>query len=164
MLFQKCVLLKKNTLQWGQFQEVVRQMAIQRGQPYQELVHAASLGHLGQRGSSATFNAADTDGCFQNVGERYTHGSDGTPLSLDNFKILKVLGKGGYGKVQLVRARGTGELYAMKTLKKADLHKLKQVQHTQTECKVAMCLRNPFLVNLSFAFQTPVKLHLVSAE
>ena len=34
--------------------------------------------------------------------------------SLDSFKILKVIGKGSFGKVFLVREKNAGKIYAMK--------------------------------------------------
>ena len=54
--------------------------------------------------------------------------------SEDDFEKIRVLGKGSYGKVFLVREKGRdGELYAMKVLKKQELIKRKQVDHTKAE-------------------------------
>ena len=39
-------------------------------------------------------------------------------ISTDDFKILKVIGRGSFGKVYLVQKRDTGQHFAMKTLKK----------------------------------------------
>ena len=38
--------------------------------------------------------------------------------SLDHYIIEKVIGKGGFSKVLLVRHRVTGQLYAMKVMRK----------------------------------------------
>lgn len=38
-----------------------------------------------------------------------------------NFQMLSVIGKGSYGKVLLVKKNDTGELYALKVLKKAEI-------------------------------------------
>lgn len=40
---------------------------------------------------------------------------------ITQFEILKPLGVGGYGKVYLVKKKKTGDMYAMKVLKKQDL-------------------------------------------
>ena len=40
------------------------------------------------------------------------------PKSLEDFKILKVIDKGSFGKVFLVRQEATGKLYAMKRIRK----------------------------------------------
>jgi serine/threonine protein kinase len=83
------------------------------------------------------------------------------PLTVEDFELLKVLGKGSFGKVMLVRYRGDGQLYAMKTLRKAALVKRNQLGHTATERTILQSIRNPFLVRLNFAFQTPDKLYMV---
>jgi len=85
---------------------------------------------------------------------------------LDDFNLVKVLGKGSYGKVMLVRhskEEGTGapNLYAMKMLRKEDVVKRNQVEHTRTERSVLESVSHPFIVTLHFAFQTPKKLYLV---
>ena len=36
----------------------------------------------------------------------------------DDFKLLKVIGRGSYGKVYMVEFRETGEIFAMKSIKK----------------------------------------------
>lgn len=39
-------------------------------------------------------------------------------INLEHFSILKVIGRGSFGKVYLVKKNDDGMLYAMKTLKK----------------------------------------------
>jgi serum/glucocorticoid-regulated kinase 2 len=39
-------------------------------------------------------------------------------ISKDDFTMIKVIGKGAYGKVLLVKKKDSGRLYAMKVLKK----------------------------------------------
>ena len=82
--------------------------------------------------------------------------------SLDDFELLKMLGKGSFGKVFLVRLVNSDDLYAMKVLKKSEVVRRKQVQHTKTERKVMGSIRHPFIVALEFAFQTRNKLFMVS--
>ncbi|PAA60706.1 hypothetical protein BOX15_Mlig030058g1 [Macrostomum lignano] len=82
-----------------------------------------------------------------------------------DFELLKVLGKGGYGKVFLARkADGTdrGTIYAMKVLKKASLvRNQKDTAHTKSERSILESIRHPFLVQLHYAFQTPGRLYLI---
>lgn len=54
-----------------------------------------------------------------------------------------------------------GATYAMKTLRKKELLKRKQIGHTQTERKILQDIDHPFLVGLKFAFQTEDKLYMV---
>lgn len=75
-------------------------------------------------------------------------------ISLEAFKIIKVIGKGSFGKVFLVREKSNGVLYAMKVLKKDYIIKKNQVEHTKTERSVLGYTRHPFIVGLNMAFQT----------
>ncbi|KAI1704433.1 protein kinase domain-containing protein [Ditylenchus destructor] len=89
-----------------------------------------------------------------------------TKVSMENFALIRVLGKGAYGKVFLVRKIGghdSGKVYAMKVLKKTRVaQKQKTLEHTLAERKVLERLRGlPFLVNMAYAFQTDTKLHIV---
>jgi len=83
--------------------------------------------------------------------------------SLDDFKLVRVLGKGSYGKVMLVQNKrdASGTVYAMKMLRKENIVKRNQIEHTQTERKVLESMDHPFIVQLASAFQTPTKLYLV---
>ncbi|CAI2728306.1 unnamed protein product [Schistosoma spindalis] len=79
-----------------------------------------------------------------------------------DFQLLKVLGKGGYGKVFLARKNDTGQTYAMKVLKKASIvTNAKDTAHTKSERNILEMIKHPFLVQLHFAFQSPGKLYLV---
>jgi len=76
---------------------------------------------------------------------------------------MKVIGKGSYGKVMLVRHKAEGEdhVYAMKMLRKENVIKRNQVEHTKTERNVLEAVSHPFIVTLYYAFQTPKKLYFV---
>jgi serine/threonine protein kinase len=51
--------------------------------------------------------------------------------------MISVIGTGSYGKVFLVRRRdSTGQLYAMKVLKKKFIEDHKQVEHTYSERRI----------------------------
>ena len=81
--------------------------------------------------------------------------------SVDDFTVLKVLGKGAFGKVMLVKANDSGTVYAMKALSKQVLIERNEIAHTKTERKALSDTHHPFLVHLRFAFQTDTKLYLV---
>lgn len=83
-------------------------------------------------------------------------------ITLADFEMLKLLGKGSYGKVLLVRKKGTSnQLYAMKVLKKSELVARNQVNNTKTERNILASVNHPNVVKLKFAFQTFRKLYLV---
>jgi len=81
--------------------------------------------------------------------------------SLEDFTLVRVLGKGSFGKVTLVRGKKDGNLYAMKVLSKPNVLKRKQVEHTKTERRVLGGTSHPFVNSLHCAFQTSGKLYLV---
>lgn len=83
------------------------------------------------------------------------------PITQNDFNILKVIGKGSFGKVLLVSKKDTGHLYAMKVLKKDALVKRNQVQHTKAERRILRTCDSPFIVRMHFAFQSADKLYLV---
>ncbi|EZG79926.1 protein serine/threonine kinase catalytic domain protein [Gregarina niphandrodes] len=78
-----------------------------------------------------------------------------------DFVFHKVLGKGSYGTVMLVRSLLDGRIYAMKMLRKENVIRRHQVQHTRTERNVLELIRHPFIVSLYHAFQTNKKLYFV---
>ena len=81
---------------------------------------------------------------------------------MDDFLILKLIGKGSYGKVYLVKKKDDGIIYAMKILKKKDIIVKDQVSHIKTEKKVMEILDHPFIIKLKCAFQNQHKLYLIS--
>jgi serum/glucocorticoid-regulated kinase 3 len=82
-------------------------------------------------------------------------------VSLKDFELVKVIGKGSFGKVTLVRRKADAKLYAMKVLSKPNIIKRKQVEHTKTERRILGDIQHPFIARLHFAFQTDEKLYFV---
>lgn len=82
-----------------------------------------------------------------------------------DFELLKVLGKGGYGKVFQVRklnGKESGKIFAMKVLRKATLcRSQKDTAHTKAERSILESVKHPFIVDLIYAFQTGNKLYLI---
>ena len=86
-------------------------------------------------------------------------------VSIEDFKLLTVVGKGSFGKVflaQKLTGLDRGAVYAIKTLKKDVLHARGQLQHTRAEREILQAMHHPFIVSLKCAFQTPEKLYLVT--
>ncbi|XP_037545364.1 serine/threonine-protein kinase N1 [Nematolebias whitei] len=80
------------------------------------------------------------------------------PLSLQDFKMVAVLGRGHFGKVLLAEYKKTGSLYAIKALKKGDIVARDEVESLMCEKRIFETVNSshhPFLVNLFACFQTP---------
>ncbi|XP_053502737.1 serine/threonine-protein kinase N2 [Ictalurus furcatus] len=78
-------------------------------------------------------------------------------FSLRNFKCIAVLGRGHFGKVLLAEYSITGEMFAIKALKKGDIVARDEVDSLMCEKRIfetVNSVRHPFLVNLFACFQT----------
>jgi serum/glucocorticoid-regulated kinase 2 len=83
-------------------------------------------------------------------------------VSLSDFELLKVLGRGSFGKVMQVRKKSDGKVYAMKILKKKAIIERNQVEHTKSERKILESTKShPFLMSMRYAFQSKEKLYFV---
>ncbi|KAK0461301.1 kinase-like protein [Desarmillaria tabescens] len=84
------------------------------------------------------------------------------------FTILKTIGHGAFGVVSLVKERSTGQLYAMKQLRKTDMLRKGQEGHVRAErdiLKSASLVASPggaeWIVRLHYSFQDRDNLYLV---
>jgi serum/glucocorticoid-regulated kinase 2 len=84
-------------------------------------------------------------------------------LKVEDFELLKVVGKGSFGKVMQVMKKDTNRIYALKTIRKQHIISRSEVAHTLAERSVLAQINNPFIVPLKFSFQSPDKLYLVLA-
>ncbi|KAI9193444.1 camp-dependent protein kinase [Polychytrium aggregatum] len=80
---------------------------------------------------------------------------------LSDFELLKTLGTGTFGRVYLTRFKGTEQYYAMKVLKKAEVVRLKQVEHINSEKTILSEINFPFIVNLLCTFQDETNLYML---
>uniref|UniRef100_A0A1A7ZIV8 Protein kinase N1 n=1 Tax=Nothobranchius furzeri TaxID=105023 RepID=A0A1A7ZIV8_NOTFU len=80
------------------------------------------------------------------------------PLSLQDFRLIAVLGRGHFGKVLLSEYKKTGTMFAIKALKKGDIVARDEVESLMCEkhiFEIVNMSHHPFLVNLFACFQTP---------
>lgn len=73
-------------------------------------------------------------------------------ISLNDFELIKVVGRGSFGKVYLVKRNGTENYYAMKKLKKEVVAKRNLFIKTQAERDILEKIDSPFIVKLHYAF------------
>ena len=89
------------------------------------------------------------------------YSSSNKKVTYDDFQLLKVVGRGSFGKVLQVKKKDDGKIFAMKILDKSKVMKTKQQKHTRDEKSILSSLNHPFVVQLHYAFQTPEKLYMV---
>lgn len=83
-------------------------------------------------------------------------------IGLENFNLLRVIGRGSYAKVFQVEYKPTSKIYAMKVIKKEIITDEEDIDWVQTEKHVFEIASNhPFLVGLHSCFQTPSRLFFV---
>ena len=80
---------------------------------------------------------------------------------LTDFSILRTLGTGSFGRVHLVRLVHNGRYYAIKVLKKAQVIKMKQVEHTNDERRMLKLVEHPFLIRMWGTYQDLKNLFMV---
>ncbi|CAB1317072.1 unnamed protein product, partial [Coregonus sp. 'balchen'] len=89
-------------------------------------------------------------------------GKSASSLGLVDFDLLRVIGRGSYAKVLLVRLKKTERIYAMKVVKKELVNDDEDIDWVQTEKHVfEQASNHPFLVGLHSCFQTESRLFFV---
>uniref|UniRef100_A0A7E4VHI6 non-specific serine/threonine protein kinase n=1 Tax=Panagrellus redivivus TaxID=6233 RepID=A0A7E4VHI6_PANRE len=84
-----------------------------------------------------------------------------TKLSVADFQSLKVIGRGAFGEVRLAQKIDTGNIYAMKILRKADMIEKEQTAHVRAERDILSEADCEWVVTMYFSFQDHVNLYLV---
>ncbi|QDS75134.1 cAMP-dependent protein kinase catalytic subunit [Venturia effusa] len=126
--------------------------------------HAAPAGQ-GNQATPSIQNILNPD----NVGSNgsVTQPSPSTPrttkgkYTLTDFTIQRTLGTGSFGRVHLVQSKHNQRFYAIKVLKKAQVVKMKQVEHTNDERRMLQKVKHPFLITLWGTFQDSKNLYMV---
>mmetsp|Transcript_11615 Transcript_11615/g.23953 ORF Transcript_11615/g.23953 Transcript_11615/m.23953 type:complete len:658 (+) Transcript_11615:124-2097(+) len=131
-----------------QQQQGIPQAGLQLGNP----LSGVSGGGIGSAMKHAT---------SQQIGSSFHQVKPDSPPRLDAFKMIKVIGKGSFGKVFLVKEIKTSKMFALKVLKKDNIIKRNQVEHTKTERSVLGYVEHPFIVGMNMAFQSRDKLYFV---
>ncbi|ESW03324.1 hypothetical protein PHAVU_011G004700 [Phaseolus vulgaris] len=81
--------------------------------------------------------------------------------TIADFKIIKPISRGAFGRVFLTRKRVTGDFFAIKVLKKADMIRKNAVQSILAERDILISVRNPFVVRFFYSFTCRENLYLV---
>lgn len=82
-------------------------------------------------------------------------------LRADQFEKIKLIGRGAFGDVYVVRDKEDGQIYAMKILKKTELIKKGQIINTLAERDFLTQANNPWSVQLYYSFIDSKNLYLV---
>ncbi|KAK1415361.1 hypothetical protein QVD17_31142 [Tagetes erecta] len=81
--------------------------------------------------------------------------------SIEDFEIIKPISRGAFGRVFLAKKRATGDVFAIKVLKKADMIRKNSVESILAERDILISVRNPFVVRFFYSFTCKENLYLV---
>ncbi|KAK3009810.1 hypothetical protein RJ639_013935 [Escallonia herrerae] len=81
--------------------------------------------------------------------------------SIEDFEIIKPISRGAFGRVFLARKTATGDLFAIKVLRKADMIRKNAVESILAERDILISVRNPFVVRFFYSFTCRENLYLV---
>ena len=86
---------------------------------------------------------------------------DGSNVNVQDFEFLRMLGKGGFGKVVLAEKHDSYMIYAIKIIEKVRLLEKEYVTNILNEKEVLSHCEHPFLIRLEYCFHDPDKIYLV---
>ncbi|GJE86953.1 cAMP dependent protein kinase [Phanerochaete sordida] len=112
-----------------------------------------------------TVDAAPTTQPARRLEDEQSRVQRGT-LHLTDFEVKGTLGTGTFGRVLLVRLRGSAlptaqNCFAMKVLRKTDIVRLRQVEHVNAERYILSRVRHPFIVDLYATFQDSLNIYML---
>ncbi|KAI7730458.1 hypothetical protein M8C21_000928 [Ambrosia artemisiifolia] len=82
-------------------------------------------------------------------------------MGVDDFELLTMIGKGAFGEVRICREKTTGNVYAMKKLKKSEMLRRGQVEHVKAERNLLAEVDSNCIVKLYCSFQDDEFLYLI---
>ncbi|CAG5896586.1 rho-associated protein kinase 1 isoform 2-T2 [Menidia menidia] len=82
-------------------------------------------------------------------------------MKAEDYEVVKVIGRGAFGEVQLVRHRATSKVYAMKLLSKFEMIKRSDSAFFWEERDIMAFANSSWVVQLFFAFQDDRYLYMV---
>ncbi|CAA2974582.1 serine/threonine-protein kinase tricorner-like isoform X2 [Olea europaea var. sylvestris] len=82
-------------------------------------------------------------------------------ICVDDFELLTIIGRGAFGEVRLCREKKSGNIYAMKKLKKSEMLSRGQVEHVRAERNLLAEVASHCIVKLYYSFQDTEYLYLI---
>ncbi|KAJ5051815.1 uncharacterized protein L3040_001586 [Drepanopeziza brunnea f. sp. 'multigermtubi'] len=82
-------------------------------------------------------------------------------VNLKHFRLLRVVGKGAFGKVRIVERKDTGLTFALKYIRKDEVVRSESVRNIIRERRMLEHLNYQFICNLRYSFQDIEYMYLV---
>ncbi|KAM0525796.1 hypothetical protein ACHAPE_000508 [Trichoderma viride] len=81
--------------------------------------------------------------------------------NLNHFRLLRVVGRGAFGKVRIVERKDTNLTFALKYIRKDEVVKSESVRNIIRERRMLEHVNHPFICNLRYSFQDIEYMYLV---
>ena len=85
-----------------------------------------------------------------------------TKVEMDDFEIIKTIGRGSVGKILLVKYKNTGDYYTIKSMRKDQILSENIIDNILSEKNILSDGQCEFLLTLSFFFQSPERIYFVT--
>mmetsp|Transcript_495 Transcript_495/g.697 ORF Transcript_495/g.697 Transcript_495/m.697 type:complete len:326 (-) Transcript_495:180-1157(-) len=82
-------------------------------------------------------------------------------VQLEDFCVIEVIGMGTFARVILVRQAQTGKLFALKSMRKSEIVRLRQVQHVLSEKNILSRVSHPNIINMHATFNDDIHVYLL---
>lgn len=122
---------------------------------------APATSPVGQSDNSAPVNALVNNTAAAAMADQNQPRTTKGKYTLTDFQIQRTLGTGSFGRVHLVQSKHNQRFYAVKVLKKQQVVKMKQIEHTNDERRMLGRVKHPFLITLWGTFQDSKNLYMV---
>ena len=137
-----------------QYWNKVNERQISRDERYAQLIKSLEESELTEEEKQEVL---DEFAAEENAFTRFSR----TKLKPDNYEFIKLIGRGGFADVWLVTNKKTGEVNAMKIIRKKDVILSDQINSVKNERDILAYSRNPWVVKLYCSFQDEDHLYLV---
>ena len=108
-------------------------------------------------------NKSKTDiNIIQSKGKKMKSTFQNVEVTQSDFETIKVIGRGAVGKIYLVKYKKDNKNYAMKSMRKDQLISEGIEDNVLIERNILMEGQCPFIITLSFFFQTPERIYFLT--
>ncbi|CAH0522651.1 unnamed protein product [Peronospora belbahrii] len=111
------------------------------------------------KGATGTWKSFGVKNPYSEISDASIRSNRSLSISMKDFTVYNVIGKGGFGTVVNAVKKSDGQIYALKILEKEKMTKY-DVESSFTEMRVAQNIHHPFIAGLRIAFQSRTKLFL----
>ena len=73
-------------------------------------------------------------------------------MTIKDFELLSIIGRGAFGEVRIARNKASGQVVAMKKMKKCEMDQKNQIEHIKAERDVLIKAKNEWIVDLQQSF------------